>query len=102
MKVWKIDNKRLPNLEKELQESEKLDLPPLWEGPISSVDRQEGDIAEEEPATFLFLTREGTCGTIQIRSALFHEFVPGVPVMGPAVFEYRQIYKSEPETSSSK
>ena len=102
MKVWKIDNKRLQNLEKELQESKKLDLPPLWEGPISSVDRQEGDIAEEKAATFLFITREGTCGTIQIRSGLFHEFVQGAPVMGPAVFEYRHIYTSEPEKSSSK
>ena len=102
MKIWKIDNKRLQNLEKELQQSKKLALPPLWEGPISSVDQQEADIAEEKAATFLFITREGTCGTMQIRSGLFHEFVQGAAVYGPPVFEYRHIYTSEPEKSSSK
>jgi hypothetical protein len=102
MKVWKMDNERLKNLEKELQESKKLELPPLWEGPISSLDEQEGDISEEKPATFLFITRDGTCGTIQIRSGLFHPFVQGAPVMGPAVFEYDYIYESELEEPSSK
>ena len=64
--------------------------------------RQEGDIAEDEAATFLFITREGTCGTMQIRSGLFHEFVEGWPRDGPPVFEYHYIYKNEPENSSSK
>jgi WD40 repeat protein/beta-lactamase regulating signal transducer with metallopeptidase domain/uncharacterized GH25 family protein/glutathione peroxidase-family protein len=102
MKVWKIDNKRLKNLEKELQGSKKLDIPPPWTGPISSVDQREGDLPVEEPATFLFITREGTCGVMQIRSALFHEFIEGSPVMGPPVFEYRYIYKSEPKEPSAK
>jgi beta-lactamase regulating signal transducer with metallopeptidase domain/protocatechuate 3,4-dioxygenase beta subunit len=101
MKVWKIDNERLQNLEKELQQNKTLALPPLWEGPISSVDQQEGDIAEEKAATFLFITREGTCGTMRVRSGLLHEFVQGAIAMGPAVFEYRHIYTSEPEQSSA-
>ncbi len=96
MKVWKIDNKRLKNLDKELQTTKKLDLPPLWAGPISSVDRQTGDIDEEEPATFLFITRGGACGTLQIRSALVHEFVAGAAVMGSSLVEYQYIFEGEP------
>jgi beta-lactamase regulating signal transducer with metallopeptidase domain len=102
IRVWKIDNKRLKNLEKELQESKKLDVPPPWEGPISSVDRQAGEIDEEEPATFLFITRDGTCGTLQIRSALVHEFVPGSPVMGSSLLEYKYIFQSEPAKAALK
>ena len=102
MKVWKIDNKRFKNLDKELQKSKKLDLPPLWEGPISSIDRQTGDIDPEEPASFLFITREGACGTIQIRSALVHQFVQGAATTGSCLLEYQYIFQSEPEKPTSK
>lgn len=97
MKVWKIDNKRWNNLEKELQESKKLDLRSLWEGAISSVEQKEDDVAEEKAAAFLFITRDGACGAVRIRSGLAHQIVQGAPVMGPPVFEYRHIYQSQPK-----
>jgi hypothetical protein len=97
LKVWRIDNKRFKNLEKELHENKKLELPALWDGPISSLDEKTGRIDEKEPASFLFITHEGTCGAMQIRSGAVRDSTPGLPVMGPFAFEYKLIYESEPE-----
>ncbi len=57
MKVWRIDNDRFENIEKELRQGKKLDLPEAWESPLTL-------------GSFLFITKEGTCGAIQIRSPL--------------------------------
>ena len=32
MKVWRIDNSLFDNLENDLRASDKLELPPLWNG----------------------------------------------------------------------
>ena len=95
MKVWKIDNKRLKNLEKELQESKELDLS-LWKDPISSVDKMEGEMKEGQLASFLFITKQGACGTIQIRSGAHKNMKTGQMLMGPLAFKYQYIYESKP------
>jgi beta-lactamase regulating signal transducer with metallopeptidase domain len=94
MKVWRIDFQRFLNIEKELRESKKLKLPEPWKGPIMSIDLRDENIDVQKPACFLFITREGTCGTIKIRSGVFNEFIEGSPFMGPSVFEYQYIYDS--------
>jgi hypothetical protein len=100
MKVWRIDNDRFKNLEKELHESKNLDLPALWEGPISSLDPKTGAIDDKKPASYLFITKEGSCGAMQIRSAAVHDMLAAWNAYGPTSFEYKFIYESEPEKPS--
>lgn len=104
MKVWKIENRRVKNLEKELQKSKDLDLP-LWKGPLSSVDKMEGEIDEKQQASFLFITKQGACGVIQIRSGVSGN-VGSSSIMGmrPRAFSYWFIYRSleKPSKTDSK
>jgi hypothetical protein len=95
MKLWKIDFQRFLNIEKELRESKKLKLPEPWKGPIMSVDLRDENVDIQKPACFLFITSEGTCGTIKIRSGVFNELIEGSPFMGLSVFEYQYIYDSK-------
>lgn len=97
MKVWRIDNHRYENLEKELQEAEKLDLPGLWEGPIASLDEKTGQIDDHHPASFLFLTRRGTCGTIRLQSKETYPIrkIGTPPSETSSPFELQFIYRSD-------
>jgi hypothetical protein len=70
MKVWRIDNSRFDHLEKELRQSKQLALPAPWEGPLAQIDAKSGMYDEKLTVSFLFITREGSCGTLQIRSPL--------------------------------
>ena len=81
MKVWRIANDRFDDLEKELRKSKTLELPAPWEGPLAQVDEKSGAYDEKLIASFLFITKEGTCGAIQLKSPLSEKFVPGTPVM---------------------
>ena len=70
MKVWRIDNDRFDHLQKELRESKQLTLPAPWEGPLAQVNATSGMHDEKLTVSFLFITKEGSCGAIQIRSPL--------------------------------
>jgi beta-lactamase regulating signal transducer with metallopeptidase domain len=66
MKVWRIDNSLFENLENALRSADKLDLPP-WNGLIAQIDEKTGGYDEKLTVSFVFITKEGICGAIQIR-----------------------------------
>jgi hypothetical protein len=70
MKVWRIENSRFNNIENELRTSKKLELPPPWNGPLAAIDEKTGMNDDKQTASFLFITREGTCGAIQLKSPI--------------------------------
>ena len=70
MKVWRIENSRFENIQKELRESKQLKLPAPWTGPLAQIDEKSGRYDEKLTVSFLFITKEGTCGAMQIRSPL--------------------------------
>ena len=70
MKVWRIDNSRYDGLAKELRQGGKLKLPPPWEGPLAQWDEKTGELKNDLTATFLFITKRGTCGALQIKGPL--------------------------------
>jgi len=74
MKVWRIENSRFANLEKELHESRQFLLPAPWEGLLAPVDERTGKYDEKLTVSFLFITKEGTCGALQIVPPLSGEF----------------------------
>ncbi len=97
MKVWRIDIRRYDHLEEELQKDSKLDLPEPWEGPIASLDEKSGQIDDSHPASFLFLTKRGICGTIRVRSKEAYSTpkagTPASRVESP--FQLQYIYRSD-------
>jgi beta-lactamase regulating signal transducer with metallopeptidase domain len=74
MKVWRIENSRFANLEKELHESRQLLLPAPWQGLLAPIDEKTGLYDDKLTASFLFITKEGTCGALQIVPPLSGEF----------------------------
>jgi hypothetical protein len=75
MKVWRIENSRFDSVETELRASKPLKLPPSWDGPLAQIDEKSGQYDGKLTATFLFITKEGTCGVLRISP----------PTSGPAV-----------------
>jgi beta-lactamase regulating signal transducer with metallopeptidase domain/protocatechuate 3,4-dioxygenase beta subunit len=102
MKVWRIDGKLYKNLGNELQKGKRLDLPAPWQGPIASIDEKTGKIDDKHPAYFLFITRDGSCGAMQIRSGMVSEFEGGYGVYGPTAFEFKFIGEREPKKPAVK
>jgi hypothetical protein len=70
MKVWRIENSRFDHIERELHEGKQLKLPAPWEGPLAQIDEKSGRYDDKLTVSFLFITKEGTCGAMQIRSPL--------------------------------
>ena len=70
MKVWRIGNDRYDHLQEELSKAQKFDLPTPWEGLLTTVDEKTGKYDDKLTASFLFITKEGTCGTIQLKAPL--------------------------------
>ena len=66
MKVWRLDNARYDSLEKELQTSEKFDFPKPWERPLAQIDETSGVYDNQATVSFLFQTKEGTWGVLQL------------------------------------
>ncbi len=95
MKVWRIKNSRLANLEKELHESRQLALPAPWEGPLAPIDEKNGRYDDKLTISFLFITKEGTCGALQIEPPLSGEF--GVNAYSSAGLHSSFIYEKDTE-----
>ncbi len=70
MKVWRIDNSRYDNLQEELRHGKKFELPKPWKGPLAQVDEKSGAYDAKLTTSFLFITKEGICGKLQIKSPL--------------------------------
>ena len=89
MKVWRIDDTLYRNLANELRKGKKLDLPTPWQGVIASTD-------DKHTACFLFITREGACGAMKIRSEMVSRSTDGYSGYGAAAFEFEFICEREP------
>ncbi len=74
MRVWRIENNRLANLEKELHESRQLALPAPWQGLLAPIDEKSGQYDEKLTVSFLFITKNGTCGALRIEPPLSGKF----------------------------
>ena len=96
MKVWRIENNRFDNLHKELRERQRLELPAPWQGPLVQLDEKSGRYDDKLTASFLFITKEGTCGAIRLESPLSIKMVPGMPVMAGGGLQIRFIYERPP------
>ena len=96
MKVWRIENSRFDQIEKELRESNQLALPAPWEGPLAQFNEKTGKYNDELTVTFLFMTREGSCGAMQIRSPL------GDGGYTNGGLEYKFIYEKGGEEADSR
>jgi beta-lactamase regulating signal transducer with metallopeptidase domain len=94
MKVWRIGNDRFDNLQKELRESKKLELPSSWEGPLAQVEEKGRQYNEKLTASFLFITREGVCGAVQIRSPMSSPLTPDAFAYTDGGVRYSFIYES--------
>ena len=95
MKVWRIENSRLANLEKELHESRQLALPAPWQGLLAPIDEKTGMYDDKLTVSFLFITKEGTCGALQIEPPLSGKF--GENAYSSAGLHCTFIYEKETE-----
>jgi beta-lactamase regulating signal transducer with metallopeptidase domain len=97
MKVWRIDNARFDHLQNELCSGDKSDFPDLWHGPIAQIDEKSGKFDDKLTVSFLFITKEGVCGAIQLQSPLSQELVPGMRGPNRGGWHYKFIYERGPE-----
>lgn len=102
MKVWRIDNDHFENLEKELRYGEKADFARLWDGLIAQIDEKTGKFDEELTVSFLFITKEGVCGAIQLQSPVSREMAPGSPVGDKGGWQYKFVFERNPDESELK
>jgi beta-lactamase regulating signal transducer with metallopeptidase domain len=65
MRLWRVDKSRYETLAKELRNTEELDLPAPWAGPVAQTEVDSGRYDAKLTASFLFMTREGACGVTQ-------------------------------------
>ena len=102
MKVWRIENSRFDGIETELRKSQQLKLPAPWEGPLAQIDEKSGQYDGKLMATFLFITKEGICGAIQIdgrRASMPAATSPGFGdnPYSPCGLRYKFIYAKDAE-----
>jgi len=97
MKVWRIANDRYEHLEKELRETKRLELPEPWEGPLAQIDEKTGEYDAKLTVSFLFITKEGTCGAIQIQPPVSRKPVRYSACSTEGGLHYRFIYEAEAE-----
>lgn len=73
LKVWQVDNALYKDLPKSLQGEQAPDLSRPWEGPLAQRDEKTKAYDEKATVSFLFRTREGTCGALQLKAPLLQE-----------------------------
>jgi hypothetical protein len=99
MKVWRIDNDRFNDLQNYLSYGETKDLQKPWNGLMAEVDETTGKFNDKLAVSFLFITKEGTCGAFQIQSPISPTILPGMPAGDHGGWHYRFIYERTPDTS---
>ena len=77
MQVWRIENDRYDNIEKEVCQSTQLKLPAPWKGLIAQTDEKTGTYDDKLVVSFLFITKEGTCGAMQLKPPLNAAYTDG-------------------------
>ena len=98
MKVWRIDNDRYDNIEKELREDKSFELPKPWQGPLALLDEETGKHEKKSTASYLFITEEGTCGRLQLKGPLYQKYIPGSPCMSGGGLRYDFVYEGGEES----
>ena len=93
MKVWRIDNARFDNLQNELCHGDKNNLGKPWTGLIAQIDEKSGKFDDSLTASYLFITKEGICGALQLQSPLSREPVPGTRAPQSGGWRYQFIYE---------
>ncbi|MBN1591063.1 MAG: HlyD family efflux transporter periplasmic adaptor subunit [Pirellulales bacterium] len=68
MKVWQIDNDRWPTISEELADSKPLALGRPADDLLMHYDTKTARYVPDAPATFLFITREGARGVLQVNN----------------------------------
>ena len=101
MKVWRIENGRYDRIDQELRRGNRLDLPAPWKGPLAQINQEDGTYDDKLTASFLFITREGTCGAIQIQAPVSRKLARGVPAYSEGGLHYKLIYERDPRQQSA-
>jgi hypothetical protein len=76
LRAWQVDNIRYDTIQQDLRDGKppKLDRPAREL--LMDVDRKTGKYLPENKATFLFITREGTTGILQVTGLVTELFTP--------------------------
>jgi hypothetical protein len=94
MTAWQVDNDRWQTIDREITGGEPLELGTPAAGLLSPFDEKTGNFNPEEVATFLFVTREGTCGMLVVGAEVNDtNVVVGVPVRGDQNLDPVGFYK---------
>ncbi|NQT15368.1 MAG: hypothetical protein HQ582_21610, partial [Planctomycetes bacterium] len=98
MKVWRVENSLFEYLQRELRFSDELVLRTPWDGLLAQIDEESGKGDDELTVSFLFITKEGVCGALQIASPMNREVAHGERVSDEGGYRYRFIYEDDPGT----
>lgn len=93
MKVWRIANSRYDTIVQELRQDKKLELPEPWQGPLAQIDEKSGAYDEKSTASYLFITKEGICGALQIRFPFKRDLARGMLAYSDGGWRYKFIYE---------
>ncbi|HUT95032.1 MAG TPA: hypothetical protein VMY37_36595, partial [Thermoguttaceae bacterium] len=83
-------------IERELRGGKRLDLPAPWEGLLAQINEEAGTHDDKLTVSFLFITKEGTCGAIQIQSPVSRKMMRGVPAYSEGGLHYKLLYEGNP------
>lgn len=108
LRLWQIDNRRYNTIEGELRGDRAPELGRPAGDLLMDFDPQTGTYHPENEATFLFVTREGATGVLQVTNLIRDLFVPsdiGQPIpkkgiRGPYLgvqFQYKLLYEEGKE-----
>ena len=96
MKVWRIDNAVSTIFRTSLLLTRKASSASRGTGLIAQIDEKTGKFDDTLTASYLFITKEGICGAIQLQSPLGREPVPGMPAPRTGGWHYKFIYERTP------
>ena len=108
VRAWQIDNRRYETIEEELRTGKPLELRRPAGDLLMDFDPQTGTYHPENEATFLFVTRDGATGVLQVINLITDLLVPsdiGQPIptkriRGPyrgVLFQYKLLYEEGKE-----
>jgi beta-lactamase regulating signal transducer with metallopeptidase domain len=108
LRAWQIDNRRYETIEAELRTGKPLELGRPAGDLLMDFDPQTGTYHPENEATFLFVTRDGATGVLQVINLITDLLVPsdiGPPILakrtrGPyrgVLYQYKLLYEEGKE-----